>query len=61
MVCTVAAIKNNVLRCLAGVQIYLWQKGIEPQNQLDMATEQHLDLVYDTFSVDPADKHSSSC
>ena len=33
---------------------YLRQKGIEPQNKLNVAVEQHLDLVNDSFGVDPA-------
>jgi len=37
---------------------YLWQKGIEPQNQLNVAVEQHLDLVNDSFGVDPT---SNNC
>lgn len=36
-------------------QSHLRQEGIEPQNQLNMAIEQTLDLVYDAFSVDPAE------
>jgi len=34
---------------------YLRQEGIEPQNQLNVAIEQHFDLVDDSFSVDPAE------
>jgi hypothetical protein len=37
---------------------YLGQKGIEPQNQLNVAVEQHLDLVNDSFSINPA---SNNC
>lgn len=33
---------------------YLWQEGVEPQNQLNMAVEQHLHLVNDSFCVYPA-------
>ena len=43
---------------VACCEVYLRQEGVEPQNQLNVAIEQHLDLMNYSFSVDSAQSKS---